>query len=151
MAADGISNDEERDQRDRLLFFSSPLFSFFRFCYVSLSFMLLFVRLSSLCFYFLFLSVISSPSLSFFSVLSFIISSTQIFPSLLISPFFSPCSSLFFKTISPLCFFLSLSSPVSSFSKPPPSFPFSPLVFIGKKRERDLLPMSSHDTGVGGG
>jgi hypothetical protein len=105
MAADGISNDEERDQRDRLLFFSSPLFSFFRFCYVSLSFMLLFVRLSSLCFYFLFLSVISSPSLSFFSVLSFIISSTQIFPSLLISPFFSPCSSLFFKTINPLCFF----------------------------------------------
>lgn len=122
MAANGISNDEERDQRDRLLFFSSPLFSFFRFCYVSLSFMLLFVRLSSLCFYFLFLSVISSPSLSFFSVLSFIISSTQIFPSLLISPFFSPCSSLFFKTISPFCFFVSF-LPCFFFFKTSPLFP----------------------------
>jgi hypothetical protein len=152
VAADGVSNDRERDQRERLLLFSSPLFSFFLFCCVFLSFLFLFVRLSSFCFYFLSLSIISSLSLSFFSVLSFILSSTQIFPSLFISPVFFPCLFLFFKTISLLCFFVSflpynllkIFSPVTFFSKPHPSFPFSLLAFIGKRRERGLLPLSSH-------
>jgi len=158
MVVDGVSNEEERDQRDRLLFFSSPLFSFSCFCYVSLSFLLLFVLLSSFCFYLFFplCYLFFFPQFLLCSFLYYFINLNL--PSLLISPFFSPCSSLFFKTISPFCFFVSflpcnlkIFSPISCFSKPPPSFPFSLLVFIGKKRERDQLPMSSHDTGVGGG
>jgi hypothetical protein len=105
VAADGVSNDRERDQRERLVLFSSPLFSFFLFCCVFLSFLFLSVCLSSFCFYFLFLSIISSLSLSFFSVLSFILSSTQIFPSLFISPVFFPCLFLFFQNNLPSLFF----------------------------------------------
>jgi hypothetical protein len=153
VAADGVSNDRERETRERGYCYSLlpcfPSFSSVVFFFLSCS--SLFVCLPSVSTFFPSLLSLLFPSLSF---LFFPLFFRQLKSSpLCSSPLFSFLVCFcFFKTISLLCFFVSflpynllkIFSPVSFFSKPPPSFPFSLLAFIGKRRERGLLPLSSH-------